>query len=538
MRAWTRRELLTAAGGAALASAGAASGDDAPCLPTYGKVVGHPEAATAGESMLADGGNVVDALVTAALVACVVSIHNCGIGGYGGHMTLATADGRTVSSIDFNSTAPAASRPDMFPLDEKGRVREQLNVHGWLAAGVPGTLAGLQLALQRHGTRSLTEVLQPAIQYAREGFQVPAALATVFKNQRATMGKDPALAKLLLVDGQPPAAGTLLRNPELAAVLQTLADRGTVDSFYTGDLAARIAEAFQKHGGLVTRQDLARYRAHEVAPLRFEWSGFEIRTAPLTAGGITVLEALVILKALRWEMLPAGEPSTLQTVVETLRLAWADRLRILGDPETRPIDFARLLSADHAREAAARVAEAVRERKPIDACGDGRPAGGTVNLCAVDREGSVAALTLTHGSAFGAQVAVEGLGLILGHGMSRFDPHPGHPNAPGPGRRPLNNMCPTVVLRDGRPVVAVGAAGGRKIVNSVLGFLSEYAGRGATLEAALAAPRVHTEGDLALAVGKDIPDAHQAYLREMGYQLGGAAAANLSAVEAPLPETQ
>jgi gamma-glutamyltranspeptidase/glutathione hydrolase len=455
---------------------------------------------------------------------------SCGIGGYGGHLVIALADGKKVTAIDFNSAAPAAARPDMFPLDDKGQVRGQVNSVGWLAAGVPGTLAGLQLALDRYGTQHFRKVVQPALRYARDGFKVSAALASAIRRARAVLAKDPATARLLLDRGEPLPAGSTFRNPDLAALLETLAGRNSVDSFYRGDIARRIAAAFKKNGGLVTADDLAAYRAPEVEPLTLGWRGYSVYTAPLTAGGATVMEVLGVLKALDWDRRPEKEPRTLDARLEAQRLAWDDRLRYFGDPDKVKVPLDRLLSTAHARRLAGRVDEAVRAGRPVTAEGDGRPASGTIHISAADAQGNLVALTLTHGEGFGAKVTVEGLGLILGHGMSRFDPHPGHPNSPGPGKRPLHNMCPTVVLRGGRPVLAVGATGGRRIPNTLIDVLARYVGHDLSLEEAVAAPRLHTEGGLDLTMEAKWPEATRAYLQKLGYRIKTGPGATVQAV--------
>ncbi len=512
---WSRRDVLRMTG-AAMAGLGA---DDGPPSDA-GCVAGHPEGARAGMEVLAAGGNAVDAVVAAALVAGVVALPMCGIAGYGGHLTIAPAGtGRRPVSIDFNTAAPRAARPDLFPINADGRVAGDVNAHGWRAAGVPGTLAGMQLALDRHGSWPFERVVQPALRYARDGFDVTPTLAAAARAARAGLARDRATARLLLPDGQPLRAGSRFRNPDLAAMLETLARRNSADSFYRGDIAARIADAFRRHGGLVTADDLGRYHAREVEPLRLSWCGHDIYTAPLTAGGLSILQALTTLRALEWERRDPNDPRTLQRRVEALRIAWHDRLRLLGDPAQVEVPVGRLLSEDYARQSAARVEEAVRRGRPVAAAGDGRTAGGTIHLSAADRHGTLVALTLTHGESFGAQVTVEGLGLILGHGMLRFDPHPEHPNAPGPGKRPLHNMCPTVVYRDGRAVLAVGGRGGRRIPNSIFDVLTAYVARSATAAAAVAAPRLHTEGDVRLLLNGRWRDADVARLRDVGYNV-------------------
>lgn len=528
---YTRREMLRLTGRAALVGAVGArlSHAAAPAVQTSGAIVGEPTAAQVGDRMLSNGGNAVDAIVAAALTAAVVSPHNCGIGGYGGHMVIVMARGSKAVAIDFNTAAPAAAHGEMFPLDARGAVTGQINDHGWLASGVPGTLAGLQLALDRHGTKSFRECVAPAVKLAKDGFQVTPAIAAGVRGTAALLRQDPGSTRLLLPDGRLLKEGDWFRNPDLAALLETLAARNSVDAFYRGDIAQHIAAAFQKNGGLVVAADMVAYRARALRPLELSWRGFSIRTAPLTAGGLTVIQALTTIKALQWENIPAG-PVRSQAQVEALRAAWHDRLTLLGDPEKAKVPVARLLSQDYAHETARQIQAAVKARRPLEFRTEYRPHVGTVHLSCVDAHGNMAALTLTHGNAFGARVTVEGLGLTLGHGMSRFDPRPDHPNAPGPGKRPLHNMCPTVVLRDGRPVLALGGAGGRKIPSAVFNVLLHFVGLGATMKTAIAEPRVHTEGNLDLTAERKWPEAEIESFTAIGFKIQQGSCAVASAV--------
>ncbi len=529
----SRREMLRVTGAAAAFGALGGNGCLAAVRRTAespGVIIGETNGAAAGRKVLAEGGNAIDAVVTAALVSCVAVPVQCGIGGYGGHAVIARAGGKHVVAIDFNSTAPAAARADLYPLDEKGEVKGRVNYHGWLAAGVPGTLAGLALALKNSGTKSFREAVQPAIALAREGVTVTAAFAQTLAGLAANLRRDPALAKLYLPDGQPLKEGESFRNADLAALLTSLAKRNSVDSFYSGDIAQRIADGCQRNGGLITAADLAAYRARLVEPDRLRWRDFTIHTAPLTAGGLSVLEALAILRALKWEELPAGG-ARLHAKLEALRVAWRDRLELFGDPETVSVPKARLLSADYGGEWAERIAAAVRAKQPLPLPIQYPAHDGTVNLSCADRHGNLMALTLTHGGGFGAQVAVDGLGLCLGHGMSRFNPHPGHPNSPGPGKRPLNNMCPSIVLREGRPLLALGGAGGVRIPNSIFDVLTNYVVLGQALAPAMNAPRLHCTGAVDLAVTKDWPAGDAEYLRGAGFNVKNGSAALVGAVE-------
>lgn len=492
-------------------------------------MTGQVEGAAVGRRILSEGGNAADAAVAAALVAGVVAVPMCGIGGYGGHLIVGWPDGR-VAAIDFNSAAPAAAHERMFPLDAQNRVRGGVNQHGWLAAGVPGTLAGLQLAIDRFGKRKLAELIEPAIRFARDGFPVSKGLESAIGRALPEFSRDSGSAKLFLSSGRPLAAGDRFRNPDLAALLEKLASDNSVDRFYRGSLAEQIAGEFKKHGGLVTAADLAEYQARQVEPHAFTWRDRTIYTPPLTAGGLSVLQTLATLKSLAWENTDPADPRSAHARIEAVRIAWRDRLTLLGDPTSADVPVARLLSAEYADESAQRVRESVRAGRIIPAGSDGRPSGGTIHLSASDKDGMMVSVTLTHGGGFGARVTVDGLGLVLGHGMSRFEPTPGHPNSPRSHARPLNNMCPSLVFAEGRPLAALGATGGRLIPNTLCDVLAHHVGREMSLAAAAAVPRLHTEGDAVLRLAKGWKPATVDYLKSAGYKIEGGAGANLNGI--------
>lgn len=529
----TRRRFVQSCGlaGAGLvlravtqAQSSAQSGPSSP-----GAIRGEPTAEKVGLQILSLGGNAVDAVVAAALTAAIVVPHQTGIGGYGGHMTLAIESEKKVTSIDFNSHAPAAAKGDMFSLDAGGKVIGQRNMYGWLAAGVPGILAGMQLALDRYGTKSFREVVQPAIDLARDGFPFGAAAAPL-RGAVKQLAEDPASRALYFRDGKPLEATDRYTNPDVARLLEQLAKDNSVEAFYRGEIGRQIAAAFANNGGLVTAADMAAYQARVVEPLVLAWDDWTIYTAPLTAGGATVLQAMALLKELRWAERDRDAADTIQLQVEALRYAWQDRLEFLGDPQQAKISMEQFLGAEAIRTAAERIAAAVAKKQPLPVRVTSRPDQGTIHLSACDEAGNLAALTLTHGGSFGARVTVPGLGLTLGHGMSRFDPHAGHPNAPGPHKRPLHNMCPTIVAKNGRPLFAVGGRGGRKIPNAVTEVLLQLVARGKSLSEAVAAPRMHTEGPLALAMERAWPTAQVEAMKGRGYAVTTAASATVSAV--------
>ena len=528
-REFDRRLFLSATGGA-IAGFAAAHVFGAPDRESHGVVVGYPRAKEAGMEIMAAGGNAVDAVIASALVAGVIALPSCGIGGYGGHLMMSTRDGRT-AAIDFNSTAPAAARPDMFPVDAKGDVKNKSNYVGWLAAGVPGTLAGLQLGLDKFGSMKFAEVVAPAIRYAREGFEAPGEYMSWLEPGSKEPAPDPASVKLFSPGGKLLKKGDRFRNPQLGDLLQQLAESGSVEPFYRGEIARKIAGAFKSNGGIVTEKDFNDYQAILQTPYEVAYRGYKVTTAPLTAGGLTVLQVLASLSALDWHKMPSDSPKKFQAMVEALRIAWGDRLRLFGDPQFVDVPVERLLSEKYARESAGLVRSAVAERRPVAVSTDDRTAGGTVNLSACDAEGNMAVVTLTHGDGFGARVTVDGLGLVLGHGMSRFEPVPGKLNSIAPGKRPLDNMCPSIVLKDGRPLFAIGGVGGRRIPNGIVLALLQLLANGRELEDAVRAPRLHTEGGLDLHLDHGIPKADADYMQQVGYSIKPPLGAFVGAVQ-------
>ena len=457
-----------------------------------GIVMGEPKAAEVGNQVLKDGGNAIDAIIAGALAGAIHAPNQYGIGGYGGHMIVRLANG-SIKCIDFNTAAPAGAK---------------VATYGWQASGVPGILAGLQTALDRFGTRPFKEVVQPAIDLAENGFAISQGLANAIRSQEKELKADPASARLYF------PKDNVLRNPDLARMLRRLASLNSVRDFYEGEIARQIADAFAKNGGLVTAKDLAQYKAYDfLQPLSVQWKDFTIYTAPLPAGGDSVLRMFAVLKDLPPDLI--GE----HALLETMRVVWHERLTRLGDSIFEPLQRLDENLAD-------RVKAAVKKGTRVDQATTSQPHRGTVHLNTADSKGNVAALTLTHGNAFGACVTVPGLGLTLGHGMSRFVSEAGHPNAPAAGKRPLTNMCPTLVMRDNKPVLALGAAGGRLIVNTVFHVLWNFVG-GKDHQEAIRAPRWHTEGGTELALEKAWPDSVRARFEKLGYEVkpGGAAVA-------------
>ena len=471
--------------------------------------------------MLKAGGNAVDAAVAAAFTEGVVEpLHN-GVAGYGGCMVIYLAQRASVIAIDCNSVAPAAASEGMFAIAKAPppagyRVPGSRNIFGSLAVGVPGVVAGLCLALGRFGSMPLYEVLRPAIAAARYGFVPTAKNRRGLSEQAERMRREfPETARVFLKNGRPPRKGERLTNPDLARTLESLAE-GRPDLFYKGAVAGAITACIEESGGCLTLDDMRRYRARVVPPYSAPYRDCRLYTPPLPAGGITTLQMARLLE--RFEPAEMSVSERLHHSAEAMKACWPERLKRFGDPAFVDIDAAAELSAEFTARLARRMKSGLKSPRPGRLVAP-EPISCTSHISTADVAGNLVSLTQTHGGAFGSMLTVPGTGLLLGHGVSRFDPRPGLANSIGPGKAPLHNMAPFIALRDGRPWAAYGLPGGRTIPNNQLTLTLNLVDLGATPQQALDAPRLHTEGAEPLQVERRAGKATLDRLRHMGHQL-------------------
>lgn len=470
------------------------------------------DATRAALEVLDAGGNAVDAAVAAAGVLGVTEPYSSGVGG-GGFMLVYLADSRRVVSIDSRETAPHAYRPRIFVGDDGKLLTFPERVTSGLGVGVPGTPLGWEEALRRYGTWSLDEVLQPGIRAARRGFVVDDTFAEQTRvNLERFQDFTSTRALFLTPDGQVPAVGSRLRNPHLAATYERLGRRGA-DVFYRGLIAEAIVETVTDpplapgaertvHPGVMSASDLADYEARIRPPTSSDFDGYQIHgMGPPSSGGSTVGEILNILEG--FDASGRRAVSTVHRFLEASRLAFADRNAYLGDPEYTDVPLDGLLSDGFAAERRALIgAEAGAVPAPVgdpfdDQADPSRPlrpgAGGegpsTTHLTVADRWGNVVAYTLTIEQTGGSAIAVPGHGFLLNNELTDFEPLPPHPNAPEAGKRPRSSIAPTIVLRDGEPVVALGTPGGPTIITTVAQVLYDHLRFGTPLPAAVATPR-------------------------------------------------
>ncbi|KAF1684938.1 gamma-glutamyltransferase [Pseudoxanthomonas broegbernensis] len=474
-----------------------------PVRAERGMVVSQSEAASAaGARILRAGGNAVDAAVATAF-AMAVTLPRAGNIGGDGYMLIHTAGERRTRAIDFRSTAPAAATLERY-LDAQGKVAG--DKAGYLAAGVPGTVAGLALAHRKHGRLPWADLLQPAIALAAEGIVLShdEAFALDWGRQRLSLS-GPGAAVFLHADGSALRAGERLLQPDLAWSLRQIAEHGE-DAFYRGRIAERLAAGMARHGGLITRADLAGYRAIERAALRTTYRGVEVATMPPSSGGgASILEMLNILEHTDLRAQGAGSAAALHAMAEAIKLAWADRGRYAGDPDFATLPTAGVVSKAYAAERAKLISPTRARPAPQAPPGDPWPheSPQTTHFSVVDTDGNAVSATYTLGSDFGAGVMIEGTGFLLGNLVGNFSieaqaeaaraGEPAPANALLPGRRPVSSMSPTLLLRDGALWMATGSPGGNTIPGTVMQMIVNVVDFGMNIAEATHAPRIHQE---------------------------------------------
>jgi gamma-glutamyltranspeptidase / glutathione hydrolase len=488
----------------ALGQPAAVSAATASVAATNGMVVTQEaRAARIGVDILQKGGNAVDAAVAVGF-ALAVSYPRAGNLGGGGFMVIHCASGED-TTIDYRETAPAAINAKSF-LDAQGNADPQKSRDSALAIGVPGTVAGLALAEEKYGSGhfTLADLIAPAIAMARDGITLDNGITDEQTNILARLARWPAAAKIFLKsDGSGLSAGDRLVQSDLAGTLQSIARDGP-DAFYQGPIAWKIAGAVQTAGGVMTIDDLKEYRAIERPPVRGSYRGYDIVSmAPPSSGGVELIEMLNILEG--YELAHDDETQTLYLMIEAMKRAYADRALFLGDPETVKVPVTKLISKNYA--AALRSAidpERATPANAIRAGGSRDPEGrNTTHFSIVDRFGNAVSNTYTLNFSYGLGLVADGTGVLLNNELDDFAAKPEAPNAyglvgyeanePGPGKRPVSSMTPTILLKDGKPFLVTGSPGGSRITTAVLQVIVNVIDRGMTLADAVAAPRVHNQ---------------------------------------------
>jgi len=450
--------------------------------------------ALAAREILKAGGNAVDAAVATGFALAVTYPEAGNLGG-GGFMTL-YVDGKPYF-LDYRETAPGAATADMY-LGKDGEPVEGLSLYGNRAVGTPGTVRGLAMAHKRFGKLPWARVLAPAIRYARDGFLVNAQFSGMLSHE-----VPPQFAKTNFRDYFPPVkAGTIFRQPQLAATLERIA-RGGDKAFYEGRTADLLVAQMQRGSkGLITKADLANYKAVWRAPLTARWRGYDVITAPPpSSGGIALMQMLLMKQDLapRFKGVPLNDPQYVHLLAEIEKRVYADRAEYLGDPDFVKVPVSNLIDPAYV---ARRAREVDPDRpSPTKAVVPGLEKPQTTHFSVVDRWGNAVSNTYTLNGWFGSGVVVEGAGFLLNDEMDDFSAKPGAPNMFGvvggtanaiaPGKRPLSSMTPTILVKNGRPAMVIGTPGGSRIFTWVFQVLADVYDHGLTLKAAQNAPRFH-----------------------------------------------
>jgi gamma-glutamyltranspeptidase/glutathione hydrolase len=463
----------------------------------------HPLASAAGVEVLCSGGNAVDAAVAALFALSVVEPMMVSPFGAGFFLI---RDGRSgdVVFIDNYATVPGAARPDMFeaiPGSLDYETVDHSNTLGYRSIATPGALRGWAHAVEHFGHLPLATLIEPAIRYATTGFAASAYLVQLISDSADSIACFPATAEVFLPGGRPPAVGQQILRSAFARTLRQIANEGA-ETMYSGSLARTIVADVQANGGALSLDDLAGYSVRERAPVRGAYRGYQLLSAaPPSSGGTHIVQMLNLLGAfpIGRDGLAFGQPDCVHLLAEALKIAFADRRQYMADSDRIHVPVQELISPDyaarrraeidpsHARDhAAGRFAEVARFM--------GGEGSNTTHCTVIDSEGTVVSTTQTLQSAFGSRVTTPGTGMLLNNHMSLMDPTPGNTNSIEPGKRVLSSMAPTIVLREGRPFFAVGTPGGKRIFGAVAQAVLNVIDHGMTLQEAVEAPRVWTEG--------------------------------------------
>src|SRR5215468_200156 len=470
----------------------------------HGMVVAQEKlAAEVGAEFLRQGGNAVDAAVATGFAAAVTYPRAGNVGG-GGFMVIHSAERGQDITIDYRETAPQAMTRDIF-LGADGKPDPVKSRDSALGVGVPGTVAGLALALEKFGSGkyTLADILKPAIALARDGFVVTDDTADTLSDMYRRMSRWPNSAKAFSrPDGTSLREGDTLVQGDLAAVLSAIAEQGP-RGFYEGPIAEKLVKSIRDAGGIMTADDLKSYQAILRAPVRGTYRGYDIISMPLpSSGGTVLLETLNILEGFPLGDMKQGSAASLHLMIEAMKRAYADRARYLGDPAFVDAPTNMLIAKDYAAKQRASIdvaratpwAEAI-PAKPV------REGSNTTHYSVVDARGNAVSNTYTLNFPYGVGLVAEGTGVLLNNELDDFTAAPGAANAfglvgfeanlPGPGKRPLSSMSPTIVLKDGKPVLVTGTPGGSRIISAVTQVIVNSIDYRMNIAAAVAAPRIH-----------------------------------------------
>ncbi|MGO9896375.1 MAG: gamma-glutamyltransferase [Bryobacteraceae bacterium] len=462
-------------------------------------VTREPRATEVGLKILESGGNAVDAAVAVGFALAVTHPSAGNIGG-GGFMLIRLADGRT-AFLDFRERAPAAASRNMY-LDASGKATQD-SVIGYRASGVPGSVRGFEYAARKYGRKPWAELVDPALEMASKGVALSWSEATSMESAARTLGRFAESKRIFLRDGSYYQPGERFVQADLGRTLERIEKLGARD-FYEGETARLLAKDMKEHGGLITEADLAAYKVIERSPLTGKYRGYDIITSPpSSSGGIGILQMLGVLEGTGYEKGGAGSAEVVHYMTEAMRRYFADRAEHLGDPDFVKVPLGNLL--DPAYLAKLRASIDPEQATPSSAIHaaivSDRESNQTTHYTIADGEGNLALVTYTLNGGYGSKVTATGLGFLLNNEMDDFAAQPGSPNMFGlvqgeknaieARKTPLSSMVPTIVLKDGKPYLALGSPGGPTIINTVLEVLVNVIDFGMNVQDAVNWPRFH-----------------------------------------------
>jgi gamma-glutamyltranspeptidase / glutathione hydrolase len=499
---WAGVHLLLAGVWCQVAVSTANAASARPVAAEKGMVVTAQHLATRiGVDILKRGGSAIDAAVAVGYALAVVYPAAGNLGG-GGFMTIMFADGRR-TFLDFRERAPLAASRNMY-LDKDGNVVKGLSTLGWLAVGVPGTVSGLEYARQKYGTMARPALIEPAIKLAEDGFILDQGDVDMLTSEIEGLRQFPATANIFLNKGEPFVAGQKLLQPDLAATLRLIRSKGA-DGFYRGKTAAAIVKASREGGGILEQADLDRYKTRELSPIECDYRAYHVISAPPpSSGGVALCEMLNILEGYRLREFGWGSAQALHYEIEAMRHAYADRSSFLGDPDFGSIPSRELTDKNYA----AKIRDAIKPDK-AELSGDIKQGvaphegSNTTHYSIIDKAGNAVSMTYTLNDWFGAKVVASGTGVLMNDEMDDFTPNPnaaniygvtqGNANAVAPGKAPRSSMSPTIVTKDGKPVLILGTPGGSRIITAVLQTIVNVVDFQMDIQEAVDAPRVHNQ---------------------------------------------
>lgn len=492
----------------------------------YAVVSAHPLASQAGVMIMQQGGNAVDAAIATQLALAVVYPQAGNLGG-GGFLVARLQDGKTLA-IDYREKAPAGSHRDMY-LDDSGAVRPRSSMDGHLAAGVPGTVAGL-FASHQYARLPFARLIAPAIQLAEKGFVITEDEASGLNRLRETLLRLNT-APTAFVKDRPWKTGDTLVQKDLARTLQLIAQKGR-KGFYQGETAEKVVAEMQRGGGIISKTDLKKYEAKERQPMQFDFRGYTVLTMPLpSSGGIGLQQMLGMVEPFPLETWGFHSAKSVQLMIEAERRAYADRAHFLGDRDFVKVPVTAITTAAYLQERMQTFTPGKASQSENTAAGKVAPESTeTTHLCVIDKEGNAVSVTTTLNGGYGSKVVVGGAGFFLNNEMDDFSIKPGTPNMYGlvgaeanaiqPGKRMLSSMTPTIVIKDNKPVLITGTPGGSTIITSVFQTLLNALAFGLDAEQTVNAPKFHHQWlpDV-VHVERDFPDSTRQALEQMGYRI-------------------